>query len=117
MGLPVLEARAIRLGTATSIAARASAPPRNDPNGSNGSSGQQTIIREGGSIPNVTPAMMYNPTVHRATTLYEEMMQRDFREEFKGGMSTMQKVQIGSFLIMAIASVGLLVFLILITQE
>ena len=109
MGLPVPVARELRLALAHRGAAVAAAPASN---GSNGAA-----ARERPSNPQITAAMAYNPTIHRATTLYEELEQRDFKEEFKGGMTGMQKIQVYSLMMMAIASVGLLVFLILITAK
>jgi len=107
MGLPVPLARELRLALAHRGAGTTTAPP----SGSNG-----TAVRDRPSTPQITAAMAYNPTVHRATTLYEEIEQRDFKEEFKGGMTGMQKIQVYSLMLMAIASVGLLVFIILITN-
>jgi len=107
MGLPVPLARELRLALAHQGAAGRA--PTSNANGA--------AVRERPSNPQITAAMAYNPTVHRATTLYEEIEQRDFKEEFKGGMSGMQKIQIYSLMLMAICSVGLLVFLIMITSK
>ncbi len=108
MGLPVPLARELRLALAHKGASVATAPK-------SGSNGAAVAVTERPN-PQITAAMSYNPTIHRATTLYEEIEQRDFKEEFKGGMNTMQKVQVYSLMVMAIASVGLLVFLVMITK-
>ncbi len=109
MGLPVAEARQLRLVKAHQAAGTAVATAADN--------GTGIALRERPANSNVTPAMAYIPTVHRATTLYEEIEQRDFKEQFKGGMSGKEKIQVYSLMVMAICSVGLLVFIILITAK
>lgn len=56
-----------------------------------------------------------NRAVYRATTLYDAIIADDERMDLKGGMGTWQKIQIGSALVLAGSTAGILVLLLLLS--
>ena len=60
----------------------------------------------------------YKPIVHRATTLYRMLQQQVTKRRLsRKNLSGWQKVQIGSTLVLALSVLGILVFVLLITEE
>ncbi len=61
---------------------------------------------------------VYKPVVERGTTLYRMLEQTITKRRLsRRGMSGWQKVQIGSATVLALGVVGLLIFVLLLTEE
>ena len=60
--------------------------------------------------------MAHAPHIFRATTTYEMIMARDLKDDLKGPKTTSDRIKEISMAGMALGSVGLLVFVILISS-
>ena len=69
------------------------------------------------NAPGVDEDDVYEPTVFRATTFYDDLLAQDETAEVSAPNQTLQKVQIGVMALMAFGSIGLLFFVAMATTK